>query len=240
MAMSTPPKRPPRGDGRVALLEAAIRVGAHQGLRGLTLRSVAAEAGVSHGLVRHHFGSRQQLVDEALEHAARMSMSTGDLEPGTGDPADFSRALEDIVAEDPDVQAFQYEMAMEARRRPELLETNRAVYEEYRQATQRELVRMELADDPALAHAVFAMLDGLVLQKVLFGEPVEPAIEWLRTMMRALQRERDGRAGSRADCVNVSSQNPSNEEPWEPSTTPSSTPRPGRRSRPTTRSATTT
>jgi AcrR family transcriptional regulator len=187
MATSTPIKRPPRGDGRVALLEAAIRVGAHRGLRGLTIRSAAAEAGVSHGLVRHHFGSRQQLVDEALEYAARMSMSIGDLEPGTGDPADFSRALEDIVAEDPDLQAFQYEMAMEARRRPELLATNQAVYEQYREATQRELVRMGLADDPALAHAVFAMLDGLVLQKVLFGKPVEPAIEWLRTMLKALQ-----------------------------------------------------
>ena len=187
--MATKPamKRPPRGDGRVALLEAAIRVGAHQGLRGLTIRSVAAEAGVSHGLVRHHFGSRQQLVDEALEHAARMSMITGDLEPGTGDPADFSRALEDIVAEDPDLQAFQYEMAMDARRRPELLATNQAIYEQYRQATQRELVRMGLADDPALAHAVFAMLDGLVLQKVLFGKPVEPALEWLRTILKALQ-----------------------------------------------------
>jgi AcrR family transcriptional regulator len=184
MAMSTPTKRPPRGDGRIALMEAAIRVGARQGLRGLTLRSVAAEAGVSHGLVRHHFGSRQQLVDEALEHAARISVSTGDLEPGTGDPADFSRALEDIVAEQPDVQAFQYEMAMEARRRPELLATNHAIYEQYRQATQRELVRMGLADDPALAHAVFAIL---VLQKVLFGKPVEPAIEWLRTMLKALQ-----------------------------------------------------
>ena len=114
-------------------------------------------------------------------------MSTGDLEPGTGDPADFSRALEDIVDEHPDVQAFQYEMAMEARRRPELLATNHAVYEQYRQATQRELVRMGLADDPALAHAVFAMLDGLVLQKVLFDKPVEPAVEWLRTMLKALQ-----------------------------------------------------
>jgi TetR/AcrR family transcriptional regulator, regulator of biofilm formation and stress response len=179
--MATKPaiKRPPRGDGRVALLEAAIRVGAHQGLRGLTIRSAAAEAGVSHGLVRHHFGSRQQLVDEALEYAARKSMITGDLEPGTGDPADFSRALEDIVADDPDLQAFQYEMAMDARRRPELLATNHAIYEQYRQ--------MGLADDPALAHAVFAMLDGLVLQKVLFGKPVEPALEWLRTMLKALQ-----------------------------------------------------
>jgi hypothetical protein len=41
-------------------------------------------------------------------------MITGDLGRGTGDPADFSRALEDIVAEDPDLQAFQYEMAIYA------------------------------------------------------------------------------------------------------------------------------
>ena len=74
-----------------------------------------------------------------------------------------------------------------APRRPELLATNHAVYEQYRQATQRELVRMGLADDAALAHAVFAMLDGLVFQTVLFGTPVEPAIEWLRTMLKALQ-----------------------------------------------------
>ena len=45
-----------------------------------------------------------------------------------------------------------------------------------------------------LLHAVFAMLDGLVFQKVLFGEPVEPAIEWLRTMMRALQATNAGPA----------------------------------------------
>jgi hypothetical protein len=114
-------------------------------------------------------------------------MITGDLGPGAGDPADFSRALEDNVAEDPELQAFQCEMAMDARRRPELLATNHAIYAQYRQATQRELVRMGLADDPALANAVFAMLDGLVLQQVLFGKPVEPALEWLRTMLKALQ-----------------------------------------------------
>ena len=27
-----------------------------------TLRDVAAEAGVSHGLVQHHFGTREQLI----------------------------------------------------------------------------------------------------------------------------------------------------------------------------------
>src|SRR5687768_14990892 len=121
MASSRSTPRPPRGDGRVALLDAAIRVGARHGLRGLTIRSVAA--GVSHGLVRHHFGSRDQLVADALAHAGQKSLGTGDLEPGTGRPEDFSVDLQRMVADDPDLQAFQLEMAMEARRRPELQPT---------------------------------------------------------------------------------------------------------------------
>ena len=41
--------------GRHALLRATIVIVGHGGLRALTYRAVAAEAGVSHGLVRHHF-----------------------------------------------------------------------------------------------------------------------------------------------------------------------------------------
>ncbi|WP_416979825.1 TetR family transcriptional regulator [Streptomyces sp. T028] len=44
------------GEGRDALLIAAVRVVARDGLRKLTYRAVAAEAGVTHGLVAHHFG----------------------------------------------------------------------------------------------------------------------------------------------------------------------------------------
>ena len=180
--------RPARGDGRLALLDAAIHVGARQGLRGLTIRSVAAEAGVTHGLVYHHFGTRDRLIAEALEHAGQQSLGTGDLEPGTGDPDDFSRDMERMVADDPDLQAFQFELALEARRRQELLPIVSGLYREYREAARRELVRMELPDDGALAHAVFAMCDGLVLQQVVFGndQPTEAALEWLRTMLRSL------------------------------------------------------
>jgi AcrR family transcriptional regulator len=174
----------------VALLDAAIRVGARHGLRGLTIRSVAAEAGVTHGLVRHHFGSRDRLVAEALIHAGQKSLGTGDLEPGTGRPEDFSVELQQMVAEDPELQAFQFELALEARRRPELMPTVSALYEDYRQATRRELSRMGLPDDDTLAHAVFAMCDGLVLQQVIFGndQPTEAALRWLRTMLASLQK----------------------------------------------------
>ena len=44
-------------EGREALLQAAVRVVADKGLRGLTFRAVAEEAGVNNTLVVHHFGS---------------------------------------------------------------------------------------------------------------------------------------------------------------------------------------
>src|SRR5215216_8163389 len=65
-------RAPGHGERREALLSAAMRVLDRDGMRGLTYRSVAREAGVSHGLVRHHFGSRDALIQEAvLDHSER-------------------------------------------------------------------------------------------------------------------------------------------------------------------------
>ena len=185
MATRSANPRPARGDGRVALLDAAIRVGARQGLRGLTIRSVAAEAGVARGLVYHHFRSRDRLIAEALVHAGQRSLGTGDLEPGTGRPEDFSADLEQMVDNDPVLQAVHLRSKLED---PGAVPTVAGLYEEYREATRRELVRMGLPDDGTLAHAVFAMCDGLVLQQVVFGDdqPTEAGLKWLRTILRSL------------------------------------------------------
>ncbi|MCX4767773.1 TetR family transcriptional regulator [Streptomyces sp. NBC_01275] len=177
------------GQGREALLNAAVRVVAQGGLRKLTYRAVAQEAGTTHGLVVHHFGSRDALIEEALAHAIRTSLNTSALEPGTGEVADFSVGVSDMVTADPDIQAFQYELLLESRRRPELLPHLRALYDEYFDATGRELTRM-LPDGAGrpLTRLVFAALDGLVLHQLVFGEPetTDAAIEELRTLLRLL------------------------------------------------------
>ncbi|MCH0564580.1 MULTISPECIES: TetR/AcrR family transcriptional regulator [unclassified Streptomyces] len=180
------------GEGREALLNAAVRVVARGGLRKLTYRAVAEEAGTTHGLVVHHFGSRDALIEEALAHAIRTSLNTSALEPGTGKVADFSAGVSEMVTADPDIQAFQYELLLEARRRPELLTHLRALYDEYFDATARELSRM-LPDgaDRSLTRLVFAALDGLVLHQLVFGGPetTDAAIEKLRTLLRLLAAE---------------------------------------------------
>ncbi|KUL21991.1 TetR/AcrR family transcriptional regulator [Streptomyces regalis] len=189
-----PRRRMNYGEGREALLNAAVRVVARGGLRKLTYRAVAQEAGTTHGLVVHHFGSRDALIEEALAHAIRTSLSTSALEPGTGKVADFSVGVSDMVTADPDIQAFQYELLLEARRRPELLPQIRALYDDYFDATERELFRM-LPDGAGrpLTRLVFAALDGLVLHQLVFGEPrtTDAAIEELRGLLRLLAADGD-------------------------------------------------
>ena len=63
----------PRGAEAVkaALVDAAARLFAFEG--DVSVRRIAAEAGVNHGLVHRHFGSKEGLRRAALEHlAARM------------------------------------------------------------------------------------------------------------------------------------------------------------------------
>lgn len=52
---------------RQQILAAAYEVAVRAGIAGLTVRGVAARAGVSHGLVLFHFKRRAQLVDALLE-----------------------------------------------------------------------------------------------------------------------------------------------------------------------------
>ncbi|WEV23792.1 TetR family transcriptional regulator [Streptomyces sp. 71268] len=180
------------GTGRIALLDAAVRVVARGGLRKLTYRAVAEEAGVTHGLVVHHFGSRDALIEESVNHAIRSSLRVNALNTGTGTARDFAADLGAMVASGPDVQAFQYELLLEARRRPELMPQLRALYEEYFDAARRELSRVLARPvDRGLSRLVFAALEGLVLHQLVFGERevTEEALTELRALLARLSDE---------------------------------------------------
>ena len=60
-------ERMPEDARRRQLLEAAFTVAAREGISGVTVRAVAAEAGVSHGLLLFHFGTKERLVAELLD-----------------------------------------------------------------------------------------------------------------------------------------------------------------------------
>jgi TetR/AcrR family transcriptional regulator, transcriptional repressor of bet genes len=60
-------KRIPEAERREQILEAAFQVARRDGIGRLTVRAVAAEAGVSHALVLFHFVRKGQLVHELLD-----------------------------------------------------------------------------------------------------------------------------------------------------------------------------
>jgi AcrR family transcriptional regulator len=186
---------PGYGEGRRALLAAAVHVVATRGLRHLTYRSVAQEAGVAHGLVAHHFGTRDALLEAALEFSLGNSVGSISSEPGSGDLDALFAGVVEMVRAHPDDQAFQYELILEARRRPELRPQVEQVYATYREALRSELAAAGIAADDALVHLVFAAVDGLVFQQVCLDEPATaPALECLRALLRPLA-ERSVSAG---------------------------------------------
>jgi len=52
---------------RQRILQAALKAFARHGFDGVSLRTIADEAGVNHQLIGHHFGSKQDLWDAALD-----------------------------------------------------------------------------------------------------------------------------------------------------------------------------
>lgn len=175
--------------GRHALLEAAIRVGAGRGLRHLTYRAVAAEAGVAHGLVAHHFGTRDALLEAALRFSLERSVGSLSSAPGSGHINALFAGVTSWVKQDADDAVFQYELILESRRRPELRAYVRSLYQGYREALRQELAACELPDDPDLVHLIFAALDGLVFQLTCLDEwqEMESALDRLRSLLTRLR-----------------------------------------------------
>lgn len=162
-ASPAPPSK--YGTGKEALLRAAVGVVAAKGLRGLTYRSVAEAAGVNNTLVAHHFGSRDALIAAALDWATEQSISASRLREAAALGHSFTESLLELLLAEPELQVFQYEMILEARRRPELAEAVSALYEDYVSALAEGLSSSGLTHNvQVVARTLFAALDGLVLQ----------------------------------------------------------------------------
>lgn len=59
-----------RDEVRQALIEAAMQLFAAHGPRAVSMRQVAAQADVNYGLIHRHFGSKEALLDETVDHGA--------------------------------------------------------------------------------------------------------------------------------------------------------------------------
>ncbi|MGV8894867.1 MAG: TetR/AcrR family transcriptional regulator [Rhodoglobus sp.] len=163
--MSTP-------TGREALLRATITVVARGGLPELTYRSVAAEAGVSHGLVRHHFGTRDALLSETLEFAVNESLGESNMVAPLSGVSSFGLGIDDLAVRDPTLQAFQYELLLASRSRPELRPLVQRYYSAYRDAAKARLGDLGVTDQ-SVVDLIWFCLDGLVFKSLVNPDPDE-------------------------------------------------------------------
>jgi AcrR family transcriptional regulator len=85
------------GDRRRAILDAAIKVIARRGVRGLRVEQVAAEAGVAVSLIYYYFDNRNGLVRATLEHANERAATTA--RAGDGGATGREKAAASLLAE---------------------------------------------------------------------------------------------------------------------------------------------
>jgi AcrR family transcriptional regulator len=186
---------------REKLLQATILIAAERGLGAVTYRSVAAKAGVAHGLVRFYFGSRQAMLLEAFEHAADEDARETDL---TADDIDgFGAELTRTISEHSARGILQYDYLLSAVRGAAPRERVAARYDEYIARVGQTLRNAAITDqDGSLAAVVFAALDGIVLQYAIYDDTdrMDRALEHVRDVLRLLQ-ERDARGRQAMDSA---------------------------------------
>lgn len=178
-------ERPGYGDGREALLAAAVEVVGDKGLRGLTYREVARVAGVTHGLVAHHFGSRQALIKATLDYAIGLGSRT--IHFADGHAEDFAADLSGFIRDTAGLQTFQFELFLESRRDPTLANSARSMCDQYIGLIESDLARLGLPNQPALARFLMAAVDGLVIQQLVYDDP-EDTDEAVALMQRLLKK----------------------------------------------------
>jgi len=178
----TPPPST-RGGRRAELLEAAVAVVAESGLRGLTHRAVDAHAGLPEGTCSAYLRTRLALLVGLTEHvggilARDVDAMAAKAAPHAEDPDAISAAVTDLLLHwlrHPEIVRTQAELALEAARRPELMD----VFDPWRQGLVRvveELVRCAGRDDPALRAAVgVAAIEGVLATAIRMPTARRPA-----------------------------------------------------------------
>jgi AcrR family transcriptional regulator len=162
-------------DRRVALIDAALRVVARDGLARATTRAIVAEAGMSLASFHYAFDSREKLIDELIRTvvARERQAVVPELVPGAGLrellATGLTRYLEHLRA-DPEHEQAMLELTQYALRAPA---RHPLAAEQYARYTELAVATLELASAHTgvawrlpvdqVARVLVAFTDGLTL-----------------------------------------------------------------------------
>ena len=158
---------------RTLLADAAVRVLAQQGSRGLTHRAIDTEAGVPKGTTSNYFASRDEVIDAILLRISERLQPDPDIHadlaqrpPGVELFTEYLRDIVHRLTGDRDAAIALFELRLEATRRPHVAEALTAWRQAGLQADIEFNEKMSLPGRPADITLFHYALDGLLLDQL--------------------------------------------------------------------------
>lgn len=169
------------GEKPQRIVEAMRRSVAQRGTAGSTFDHVAREAGVSRGLLHYYFGTKEQLLVEAVRRECKVRMDLLESQLSDAETADdfidlMARNLQETVSSDPDFVTLVFELFTLSRRNDEIATEYRELLRRTREQVAGMLANAQAqgvlalhADPEAVAEVLFSLADGFSLR--MLAEP---------------------------------------------------------------------
>ena len=192
MPESRVPQQARGEERRERILGATLAVIGRSGIGAVTHRSVAEEAGVPLGSLTYWFGTKDDLLREALrrfvaDEAARLRGIADELEAGA-DPAliaeRYAAVLEGNTGPE---QIAQFELYLEAARNPALRDIAQESFRAYEEVAVAALRAAGIEDAEVMAPLFVSLADGLGLRRTASGAapPLDELLLGLFRLARA-------------------------------------------------------
>ncbi len=179
------PGGPGAGGTRAILLAAAIRCVRNKGMARTTSREIAREAGTNLQSITYHFGSKENLISEALLETIRVWVDPALVALQSDAPPPMRllgalQALQDSFEKAHDVLPVYLDTLVQAPRSDLLRERVRALMEELRGFLVVQMKEMKATgflpawiDPSAMATLLLAAADGVALHSAIAPESVD-------------------------------------------------------------------
>lgn len=174
MPESRVPQQARGEERRERILGATLSVIARSGIGAVTHRSVAEEAGVPLGSLTYWFGTKDDLLREALrrfvaEEADRLK-GIADLLGADADPADVAERYATVLeTNNGPEQIAQFELYLEAARNPALRDIARESFRAYEEVAVAALRAAGVEDAERVAPLFVSLADGLGMRRMAAG-----------------------------------------------------------------------
>jgi AcrR family transcriptional regulator len=193
------PARPLSGEKAQRIIDAMRSSVARRGTTGSTFDHVSREAGVSRGLLHYYFGTKEQLLVEAVRRDGELRIERLERQLAAAKTADdfidlMAQNLQQTIREDPDFVTLVFELFTLSQRNEDIKVEYAALMRQTREQVTAMLAQAHRdgvihlhAEPEAVAEVLFSMGDGFALR--MLTEPDRDFTTTIRagiTCVRAL------------------------------------------------------